>query len=248
MKIGASTLASNNLEEFLDLCSSLNLDYVEIVKTFPNHDFDKSLLESYDFNYSIHSPLIDMNICSLTDSIREASMDELKSSMNDAEDIGARFVVVHPGKISYLGRPYEDEIYDLCVESFKEIRDFSEELDVIPLIENMPLIPGFMFMDIYHLDEVLQDLSMFMTFDVGHAFTYGFEENEMYTPRVKHVHIHDNNGGDDSHYTLGEGSIDFNRVFNIYDEKGYDGTYIIEANDNVSLKNSMEYLKTNNYI
>ena len=45
MKIGASTLASNNLEEFLDLCSSLNLDYVEIVKTFPNHDFDKSLLE-----------------------------------------------------------------------------------------------------------------------------------------------------------------------------------------------------------
>ena len=102
-----------------------------------------------------------------------------------------------------------------------------------------------MFMDIYHLDEVLQDLSMFMTFDVGHAFTYGFEENEMYTPRVKHVHIHDNNGDDDSHYTLGEGSIDFNRVFNIYDEKGYDGTYIIEANDTDSLKNSMEYLKTN---
>lgn len=248
MKIGASTLASNNLEEFLNLCDNLNLKYVEVVKSFPNHDIDLDLLLSYDFNYSIHSPLIDMNICSLTKSIREASINELKVSIRDAVNIGANVVVIHPGKVSFLGRPYEKKIYDICVESFKEIDDFSKDTGVTPLIENMPLIPGFMFTDVNMLNNVLNDLGMFMTFDIGHAFTAGFTENEMYFPSVKHIHLHDNNGDDDSHYALGEGSIDLNKVFNIYNSKKYDGTYIIEANNTDSLKSSLNFLKNLDYL
>ena len=41
MNIGASTLASTDLEKFLDYCVDLDLDFVELVKSYPNHDLDK---------------------------------------------------------------------------------------------------------------------------------------------------------------------------------------------------------------
>ena len=248
MKIGASTLASTDLEKFLDYCVDLNLDFVEIVKSYPNHDLDVDLLISYDFPYSVHSPLIDMNICSLTRSIREASMQELKDSIDDAARLGARNVVIHPGKVSFLGQPYKDHIYEICVDSFKEIHYYSSGTGVMPLIENMPMIPGFMYTDINRLNSTLDNLDMFMTFDIGHAYTAGFSENEMYFPRIKHIHLHDNNGDDDSHLPLGEGSIDLKQVLYLLDEKNYKGTYIIEANNPESLKISLEYLKNNNFI
>ena len=110
------------------------------------------------------------------------------------------------------------------------------------------LIPGFMYTDINRLNSTLDNLDMFMTFDIGHAYTAGFSENEMYFPRIKHIHLHDNNGDDDSHLPLGEGSIDLKQVLYLLDEKNYKGTYIIEANNPESLKISLEYLKNNNFI
>ena len=248
IKLGVSTLSATNMEEFLYECSNLGVKYIEIVKSYPNHDIDYELIQSYDFKYSIHSPLIDMNIASLTDSIREASVNELKKSIDDAIKINTTNVVVHPGKISFLGQPYEDYIYKLCINSFKQIKEYSENTGVNPLIENMPVIPGFMYTDLKKLENTLENLDMYMTLDIGHAYTAEFNENDMYSPRVKHIHIHDNNGDDDSHLPLGEGSIQFNTIIDKYTKENYDGIYILEANNIDSVKKSIKYLKQNKYI
>lgn len=40
---------------------------------------------------------------------------------------------------------------------------------------------------------------MFMTLDIGHANHIGYATNQMYFDCIKHIHMHDNFGDDDSH-------------------------------------------------
>ncbi len=248
IKIGASSLAEPNQEKFLEYCADLKIKYVEIVKSYPNHEINFELIESYNFKYSIHSPLIDINIASLTPSIRKASINEMKQSIGDAAKINAQNVVIHPGKIPFSGKPYEETIYEICNDSFKILKEYSQDTGVKPLIENMPLIEGFMYYDLEKLYETLKNLEMEMTFDIGHAFTAGYTENQMYFPIVKHIHIHDNNGDDDSHLPLGEGTIKFNDIINKYSKENYKGTYIIEANNLESIQKTHQYLRKNKHI
>ena len=248
IKIGASSLAEDSQEKFLEYTADLKLKYAEIVKAFPNHEINTELLESYNFKYSIHSPLIDINIASLTPSIRKASINEIKNAIDDATKINAKNVVIHPGKISFAGQTHEDTIYNLCNDAFKTIKEYSTDTGVNPLIENMPLIRGFMYYDLDKLYNTLEELDMDMTLDIGHAFTAGYKENQMYNKRVKHIHIHDNNGEDDSHLPLGEGKIQFNNIINKYSQENYKGTYIIESSNLDSIKTTLQYLKKNKHI
>ena len=67
----------------------------------------------------------------------------------------------------------------------------------------------------------------------------------MYFDSIKHIHAHDNNGDDDSHYALGDGSIDLKSIISTFEDKKYNGTYIIEVNEKDWVKKSYNYLKNN---
>ena len=77
-----------------------------------------------------------------------------------------------------------------------------------------------------------------MTLDIGHGqllsrenTSFGFIENCF--PWIEHVHVHDNRGGtspkDDFHLTLGEGAVDYPRIFTLLKEKGYESTMTMEV-------------------
>jgi sugar phosphate isomerase/epimerase len=77
-----------------------------------------------------------------------------------------------------------------------------------------------------------------MTLDIGHGqllskenTSFGFIEN--YLPRIEHVHVHDNRGGkspkDDIHLPLGDGIVDYRRIFSLLTEKGYESTMTMEV-------------------
>ncbi|WP_407423561.1 sugar phosphate isomerase/epimerase family protein, partial [Methanobrevibacter sp.] len=112
-------------------------------------------------------------------------------------------------------------------------------------IENMPTFEAMIYMDMKRLDEFLTENDMSMTLDIGHANHVGYSADEMYFDSIKHIHMHDNFGDDDSHLALGEGSIDLKRIINTFESKKYDGIYIIEVNDEDSIKKSYEYIKKN---
>jgi len=79
--------------------------------------------------------------------------------------------------------------------------------------------------------------SLMMTLDIGHAQLLS-EENTSFGfiaacfERIAHVHVHDNRGGtsvkDDLHLPLGEGTVDYARIFTLLREKGYDSTLTME--------------------
>jgi sugar phosphate isomerase/epimerase len=80
-----------------------------------------------------------------------------------------------------------------------------------------------------------------MTLDIGHGEllskenrSYGFITNCF--DYIKHIHIHDNLGGDspedDLHLPLGEGKIDFPSILLDLRGKGYDNNITLEVNTN----------------
>ena len=91
----------------------------------------------------------------------------------------------------------------------------------------------YSFMPMFHN---ISDLKM--TLDIGHGqllsrenTSFGFIENCF--PWIEHVHIHDNRGGkspkDDIHLPLGEGIVDYRRIFTLLKEKGYKSTMTMEV-------------------
>ena len=248
MKIGASTLAgiTNKLEENLEFTENLGLDYAEIVHQYPHDKFDIEILESFNLKYSVHSPFMDVNIAALQEKSRTNSIEQIKESINLANEINAEAVVVHPGLASFLANKYYlDTVYEYANASIKELGDYGKDLGVLVTIENMPTFDGMLYKDINDLHELLVSLDMYMTLDVGHANHVGYAPDEMIFDSIKHVHMHDNFGDDDAHLAFGEGSIDLKGIINRLEEKNYDGIYIIEVNDEDSIKKSYGYIKEN---
>ncbi|MDO5859428.1 sugar phosphate isomerase/epimerase [Methanobrevibacter sp.] len=247
MKIGASTLAGlhENLEDILDFIENLGLEYAELVHQFPYENIDADFLQSYNLKYSIHSPFMDVNIASLQEKSRSNSIEQIKNSIDLANKIDAECVVVHPGLMPFLARPFEYKVYEVANSSIKELGDYGKDLGVNVSIENMPTFEGMIYKDMKKLDEILREYEMSMTLDIGHANHVGYSADEMYFDSIKHIHAHDNYGDDDSHLALGEGSIDLKRIINTFESKNYDGIYIIEVNDKDSIKKSYEFIKKN---
>ena len=247
MKIGASTLAGmhEKISDILDFIEGIGLEYAELVHQFPNENMDTDLLKSYNLKYSIHSPFMDVNIASLQEKSRINSIKQIKSSIDLANEIDAETVVVHPGLMPFLARPFEDRVYETANKSIIEIGNYGKDLGVTAAIENMPTFEGMIYQNMERLDNILQENEMHMTLDIGHANHVGYPTDAMYFDSIKHVHAHDNFGDDDAHLALGEGSIDLKCIINTLESKNYDGIYIIEVNDEDSIKKSYEYMKKN---
>ncbi len=248
MKIGASTLAGIEfeLEKTLDFIENLGIEYAELVHQYPAEFIDSEILESYSLKYSIHAPFMDVNISSPQDQSRLNSIAQIKSSIDLANEINAEAVVVHPGLISFLANKYfKKGVYEFANESIKEIGDYAKNLGVMATIENMPNFESMIYQNIADLNQLLVENEMQMTLDIGHANHVGYAPDEMIFDSIKHVHVHDNLGDDDSHLPLGEGSIDLKYIINTLESKNYDGIYILEVNDYDSIKKSYEYMKKN---
>jgi len=245
MKIGVSTLAINNenLYKDLDFLEDLGVDYIEILNEYPNNIIDIDLLNSFNFKYTIHSPIIDLNIASLNKSIQLTSINEIRKSIDLANTLDSDIVVVHPGSVPFLARNYVDKVLAKCRESLIICENYAKDFGVNVAVENMPNIDGFLYKDINKLNNLLINLDISMTLDVGHAAVNGFLENDMYFDSIKHIHLSDNNYDNDMHYSLGEGCINFKTIIEIFERNSYDGIYVIEVNDKEAILNSLEYLE-----
>jgi len=122
-------------------------------------------------------------------------------------------------------------IIDFKIELLKKLIDKARENRIVICLEN--------------LSEDWQDLKMAfteipllnLTLDVGHAqlireenTSFGFIKT--YPDRIKHVHIHDNLGGNtpenDLHLPPGKGIVDFKTIFDALGRIGYKKTATLE--------------------
>jgi sugar phosphate isomerase/epimerase len=230
--ISSYCLMDKPLEEALDTLAEMT-GLIEVMDEGLHFIADPKVFESYSQEFTIHAPFHGMNIASVFEPVRKASVDVTTSCFAVAAEIGAA-VVVHPGY--YAWAQEKEEADRQFRQSLEELRATADDLSLAFSFENMG------DMNFFNL-RTPESLSLIdgtgFTLDVGHAHLNdrvpAFLETDF-----SHMHIHDNNGKKDSHDAIGAGTIDFAPV--VAALKRRNATSVIEVKSFEGVKSSLAAL------
>src|SRR5438874_2685481 len=168
-------------------------------------------------------------IASPVEELRQAAILELRRCVDVFQYIGAAWMNVHPRT-----SPMHDRAFTVRrnLESLSELLKYGKNAGIGIMIENLPGT----FNTARQLSELLDPLpELGLHLDIGHANlmtsvnTLG-EIVAAYGSRLRHVHLHDNRGGNlDLHLPLGAGDIDVADSVRTLKSCGYDGTITLEV-------------------
>lgn len=183
---------------------------------------------------SFHAPFSQqIDITSLDDRDREASVRELIIACESAAAMGCENVVLHPGP-EREGRPPQEEFLQrmhYAAEALNRVAVRCGELGVQLLLENM--LAHLMF---GHVRDMMYLLGEIKTNDVGTCLDTGHAHlaREMdvvihkLSGHLKMVHINDNQGDWDAHLAPGDGSIDWPWVISQLRGVHFHGVLVLE--------------------
>ncbi|MCL2143684.1 MAG: sugar phosphate isomerase/epimerase [Methanomassiliicoccaceae archaeon] len=203
----------------------------------------EAVAPSYNVKFSIHAPISDINIAALSERIREAATLEIIASMEQAIELDAKTITFHPGLTSMVIPGQEAKTMEKAKRSVRTIDRLMNEFGIIAALENMPSFRFMIGTTAEQLFSIVDGTDMKICFDIGHANTTK-QTNEIIDllgDRIRNVHIHDNNGTNDDHMTIGDGQIDFEKVLKRLSK--YTGNYIIESRSLSSAVTSRDRLK-----
>jgi len=218
---GLSTfcLHHTSLEDALSAFCS-HTDTVEVMDEGMHHLTSADPLEQFSFRYSLHAPSRGVNIASLLEPIRRASVEVISDCFRIAAEVNAD-VVIHPGYYAWVEE--REAAINAFSASLDELRALAEDIGVSFYVENMGNWEYFFLRSPGEV-EMIGDVGLAL--DVGHAHLNGCLSGFLDLP-FSHVHIHDNDGLTDLHAPVGEGSIDFGPVMEATRRNG--ATPIIEV-------------------
>ena len=256
MQYGAMNFPIKSVSDELAEIGTLGFDYLELTMDPPRAHYTTlrqqmqtivNDLHSHGMFIICHLPTF-VSTADLTDSIRQASLQEMLHSLEVAVELGARKVVLHPGHIGGLGVYVIETALEHANNSLAAIIEHAQKLGLCVCLENMfPRCRAFVepedFIDIL---QRFPDLKL--TLDTGHA-NIGAKDGrrilqfiEKFGHRIGHLHISDNMGQRDDHIPLGRGDIDFKKIARAIKRSGYDDTATLEifSEDRQALKQSRE--------
>jgi sugar phosphate isomerase/epimerase len=203
---GVSTfcLHKEPLTTALDKISSIS-DNIEVMDEGLHYLESAELLMSYSKKFSIHAPSRGTNISSLLEPIRQASVEVIARCFCIAAEVNAG-VVVHPGYFAWAEERKKAE-QQLKI-SLSDLAYLGQEYSVHYFIENMG---NWDYFFLKTPDEISLIGDTPFALDVGHAHQNHCLREFLDLP-AGHYHLHDNNGKEDSHLAIGEGTIDFKPV------------------------------------
>ncbi len=144
-----------------------------------------------------------------------------------AAELGAKYIILHGGKNNGI---LSDEEY--C-ERYMQLNSATLKNGIYVLQEN---VANFRARDrefLRSMCEILGDDAKFC-FDIKQAVRSGynpFELAEEFASHIKHCHISDHSLASDCLLPF-RGGFNFDDFFNLMEQKGYDGAYIIEVYKN----------------
>lgn len=258
MQYGAMNFPIKPVTDELAEIAALGFDYLELTMDPPQAHHTTlrqqmhaivNTLNSRCMSVICHLPTF-VSTADLTDSIRQASVQEMFHSLEVAAELGARKVVLHPGHIGGLGSYVIETALAHANDSLAAIIDRAQTLGLCVCLENMfPRCRAFVEPDDFV--EIMQRFpDLKLTLDTGHA-NIGTKNGrrilefiKKFGHRIGHLHVSDNFGKRDDHIPLGSGAIDFKTIVRAIKHCGYDDTATLEifSEDRRALKQSRERL------
>ncbi|MGI6517540.1 MAG: sugar phosphate isomerase/epimerase family protein [Bacillota bacterium] len=245
MRIGVSTLLYENEDIITAATRIANAGhrrielFCEIPGLYPGKVEDRtldalaSLASLHGVVYSIHPPCKGLNPASSDPEERARVIKAYVGTIELAERLGIRDMVVHCGSKSNPDVPRE-AAFDLAGDTLQTVGEAARRAGIAMLLENT----CWGETSILRTPQDLVDLagscppSTQLLLDTGHAAIWGVSPVECasaWLPRLGQIHAHDNHGEYDEHLPLGEGIIDWCRLIHFLVEESWNGVFMIEV-------------------
>jgi sugar phosphate isomerase/epimerase len=258
MLYGAMNFPVRPLLQELETTSELGFDYLELTMDPPQAHYTMvqdqredilKALERFELGLVCHLPTF-ISTADLTESLREASVEEVLKSLEVAAKLQPYKVVLHPSYIMGLGHLVPEQSKGYAMKSLETIVERAHQLGLCLCLENM-FPKSQSLVEPEDFAEVLEKFpTLNLTLDTGHAHIEdkggkrAVDFITCFPDRIAHIHVSDNLGKEDSHLPVGVGTVDFSGIVKALKEMGYSDTVTIEvfSRDRDYLKISREKL------
>lgn len=197
----------------------------------------KEIAKKHGIEYSLHAPFVDVNIASPIKPMLTLSLKRVKQSINHASALDAILVVIHPGAYTGISSFTPGASWKQNTESLEDIYRYAEKKGVNVAIENLPAKYWFLMSSPQDFIRFYKEtgLSIGIVLDLGHAHLEGQIEpffNQV-ADKIVHVHASNNDGSDDQHNGVEDGTINYNHFAENLRKIGYDKWVIVESSRKV---------------
>lgn len=247
----------NNIDEYLKLAEAYDMAFEYNEFFDPKILSDKSKVAELIREYrslgrdrssdTLHGAFFDVNVASDDPEILKVSDMRVRQSMEAAEELGVRAVVLHTNYISnFRLASYRESWVSRCRDYYTRICEEYPNIDIF--VENM--FDGEPDL-LYALAREMEGMGSFgVCFDFAHAFvsqTKLPQWTAMLKNSIRHIHINDNFGTEDSHLAVGQGALPWKEYdeFMRSCEDGKKPSVLIEVSTIERLTDSINYLRDN---
>lgn len=236
MQIGAMNHPQREVLEEIEWMAQLGLDFIDLTLEPPtaaswrvDPEKIRQALQQHHMGVVGHTAYY-LPIASPFEEVRRAAVAELKRCLEVFAHAGAKWMNLHPDRYAPMHK--RTFFIERDLTSIHELLDFARQVGVGLMIENLP---GD-FNTVEQLAELLEPLpELGLHLDIGHSnllvpANTADEIIRVFSKRLMHVHLHDNNGGGaDLHLPLGTGTMDVARHVRTLKASGYDSTITLEV-------------------
>ncbi len=240
-KVGVSMLycLGEPFNRMIKRLGNMETKYIEVLDD-GTHDLNaaritqlREVAKTYGLTYSLHAPFADINIASPAKPMLNASLKRLKQSLSNANALDAKMWVFHPGQRTGIGQFYPDADYQTMFQSISELYAEAEDYGINIALENLPSKYWFLMSTPQEYQRLYKEtgLPVGITLDLGHAHLEGQIKPfmEQLADRIMHIHASNNDGSDDHHNGVDDGTIDYNWFADSLKKIGYDKTVVVES-------------------
>ncbi|GAB6904338.1 TIM barrel protein, AP endonuclease family 2/xylose isomerase-like protein family [Desulfosarcina cetonica] len=260
MQYGAMNFPVAPVLDEIDAFARMGFDYLELAMDPPmaHHSIlaaeRKAIVNALKANQMglvCHLPTF-VSTADLTESIRRASVTEMRQSLGVAADLGAAKAVLHPSMAGGMGIFVLETVKGYLFDFLGEMVTAAEQLGMVLCLENM--FPRYrMGVAVEDFEEIFEAFpALKMTLDTGHANIDDARGRRLkalaqrFEHRINHLHVSDNRGRVDDHLAVGQGTVRFDALVTHLKRVGYDQTITFEVFDENRrmLVESRERIKT----
>lgn len=262
LQFGMPTLIEiSSLEDTMVLCRDLGLSFVELNMNLPQYQAPclesiphlKSLQEKYRIGYTLHLDE-NLNICDFNQAVAAAYADTAARAIRVAQTLDIPILNMHMNPGVHFTMPEQkiflfEKYFEDYMESWKKFRDNCEGSighgNIKICIENTN---GYREYEKAAIEYLLQSDVFGLTWDIGHSNAVADVDEQFilgHSDKLYHFHIHDSLGKKD-HMILGTGEIDLTGRLRIADDR--ECRCVIETKTAAALKQSVSWLRKNNYM
>lgn len=186
---------------------------------------------------SLHAPYaLGVDLSDLDDFQRGFAVRETQRAAQALADCGGRFLVVHPAVAQFdlKNIALKERRVAQSKKSLSEIVPHTRKLGLTLAVEN--LLPHILGGEADILLELVGDYSpkeVGVCFDTGHAHLWKTppltEIIRSLGERIVCLHVHDNYGKNDDHFSVGDGNIEWQEALASIRESAFDGVFMLEV-------------------